>query len=51
MQGDTPQKAGNLIKCEWCNKALKPEDTVWECVGNLDHYLVCNECHNQAIIH
>ena len=51
MQGDVPQKAGNLDKCQWCNKALKPQDTIWECVGNLDHYFVCDECHQQAIIH
>lgn len=51
MQGDTPRKAGCLTKCEWCNKPLYPEDTIWECVGNLDHYLVCDKCHEQAIIH
>jgi len=51
MQGDTPKKAKNLTKCQWCNKELKPEDTVWECVGNIDHYLVCDTCHELAIIH
>lgn len=24
---------------------------VWECVGRLDHYLVCNKCHDEAIVH
>lgn len=51
MQGDTPQKAANLPKCQWCNKELKPEDTVWECRGNIGHYLVCDACHETAIIH
>ena len=51
MQGDAPRKAENLIKCEWCGKALNPQDTIWECVGNLDHYLVCDECHQTAIVH
>ena len=50
-QGDVLRKADNLTKCQWCNKELNPDDTVWECVGNLDHYLVCNDCHETAIIH
>lgn len=62
MQGDAPvtdtrrsmplfSTAGNLTNCQWCGKELQYKDTVWECVGNLDHYLVCDECHQQAIIH
>ena len=49
MQGDTPEKAENLPKCQWCNLDLHPDDTVWECVGNLGHYLVCDKCHEEAI--
>ena len=53
MQGDVEGtfKAGNLLKCQWCNKEVQPEDTMWECVGNLDHFLVCDDCHESAIIH
>jgi len=41
---------GGLNKCDWCGDYL-PTDEVWECVGRLDHYLVCSKCHQQAIIH
>lgn len=51
MQGEKPQKAGNLIKCQWCGSKLGPDDKVWECVGNLSHYLVCDKCHDTAIRH
>ncbi len=50
-QGDIPQKARNLIKCQWCGKQLKPDENIWECVGNLGHYLACDGCHQAAIIH
>lgn len=51
MLGDIPEKARYLTKCQWCNKELKQEDTVWECIGNIGHYLVCDTCHETAIIH
>jgi hypothetical protein len=52
-QGDVPQTAeqANVRVCQWCNAELRPTDKVWECVGNLSHYIVCDECHNKAIIH
>jgi len=50
-QGDVPQKAGNLTKCQWCHKPLNSDDTVWECMGNIGHYLACDDCHETAIIH
>ncbi len=50
-QGDIPQRALNLTKCQWCGKLLLWDDIVWECVGTLDHYLVCDECHKTAIVH
>ena len=52
--GDKPQKAGNLTTCQWCNKALRPEDTVWEGMSDtsfLYYYLVCDTCHESAIVH
>uniref|UniRef100_A0A6M3KB53 Uncharacterized protein n=1 Tax=viral metagenome TaxID=1070528 RepID=A0A6M3KB53_9ZZZZ len=51
MQGDAPQLAENLPSCQWCKKELQPNDTVWECVGNINHYLVCDQCHVSAIVH
>lgn len=43
--------ACNLQICQWCNKNLDPIDKVWHCVARLDHYLVCDGCHEEAIIH
>ncbi len=63
---DQPKLRGNLDKCQWCGNNLVPSsydggftreggiimtDIVFECVGRLDHYLVCPECHDKAIIH
>ena len=50
-QGDISQKAGGLTHCQWCNAKLTPDTPVWEAVGRLDHYLVCEECHQAAIVH
>lgn len=47
---DFPQPKKGLTRCDWCRKDL-PTDEVWECVGRLDHYLVCGECHQTAIVH
>ncbi len=48
---DTAGMANNLQKCQWCNKVLDPIDRVWHCVARLDHYLICDDCHEKAIIH
>ena len=48
---DKPQPKGNLERCQWCGVPLDPTDKVWKCVGRLDHYLVCDGCHAEAIVH
>ena len=48
---DVPGMAQSLGKCQWCNKALDRIDKVWHCIARLDHYLVCDDCHEKAIIH
>jgi len=48
---DTPEPKGALTHCQWCGVPLDPTDKVWECVARLGHYLVCDGCHEEAIIH
>ncbi len=48
---DVSQPKGNIDRCQWCGVSLDKTDKVWECVGKLDHYLVCDGCHEEAIIH
>lgn len=48
---DIPIPKGRLTRCRWCGVPLDPTDKVWECVARLDHYLVCDGCHEEAIIH
>ncbi len=38
-------------RCQWCGVPLDPTDKVWECMSLCDHYLVCDGCHEEAIIH
>lgn len=47
-QDEGPELAGNIGNCQWCNKPLQPENTVWYCDGELSRYLVCDECHGNA---
>ncbi len=45
---DNPQPKGALTYCQWCGVPLDPTDEVWHCIGKLDHYLVCDGCHEEA---
>ena len=48
---DQPRDKGNITHCQWCGVPLDLTDKVWECTGRLDHYLVCDGCHEEAIVH
>ena len=48
---DIAEPKGNLTHCQWCGVTLDPTSKVWHCVARLDHYLVCDDCHDQAIVH
>jgi len=48
---DQPETKGNLTHCQWSGVPLDPTDEVWDCVARTDHYLVCDGCHEEAIIH
>jgi hypothetical protein len=48
---DVPEPKGNLSHCQWCGVPLDTTDKVWHCMARLDHYLVCDGCHEEAIIH
>jgi hypothetical protein len=44
MQGDTPQKAKTLTKCEWCNKPLAKQKST------IDHVAECVQGESQSLI-
>lgn len=48
---DKSEPKGNLTHCQWCGVPLDETDKVYECVQRLDYYLVCDGCHEEAIIH
>ena len=49
--GDKPEPKGALTCCQWCGVPLDPTDKVWEVVMRCDHLLVCDGCHEEALVH